>query len=112
MTARELVSKRLEELMNTKQLTNQVLSEKSGISVSSIRRIRQGIETPQFMTLNKISEGMGITLSQFFAEEDRYLNLSEVQKNTLEYFNQMSGEQQRMFFDYMEGLLQGNKEKK
>lgn len=51
------------------------LSKKTGISQSSLSNLMKRGSTPTFYTLDRICEGLGITLSQFFAGDIENLDL-------------------------------------
>ena len=53
---------KLEVIMNNKNITDQELSEKSGVHFNTIINIRKGIcKTPKFKTLRKIAKVLGCT---------------------------------------------------
>ena len=60
------------------------LSKRSGISQSSLSNLMKRGSTPSFFTLDKICDGLGITLAQFFSDEHEILDLTEEQKKVLQ----------------------------
>ena len=48
--------------MNNQNITDQELSEKSGVHINTIRLIRSGVfKQPQFSTLRKLAKVLGCT---------------------------------------------------
>ena len=61
---------KIKRLLEEKGMTYYQLAKISGLSVSSLRNTMRYSYQPTFGTLDKICNGLGITLSQFFAEDD------------------------------------------
>ena len=59
------------------------LSQKSGISQSSISNLLNRKSLPTLITLDKICTGFEITLSQFFSQDDSIVDLTDEQKHLL-----------------------------
>lgn len=52
----------LQKIMDKKNITDQELSEKSGVHINTIRLIRTGVfKQPLFSTLRKLAEALGCT---------------------------------------------------
>jgi DNA-binding helix-turn-helix protein len=52
----------LQKIMSNKNITDQELSEKSGVHFNTIANIKKGIcKTPKFKTLRKLAEALGCT---------------------------------------------------
>ena len=52
----------LQKIMDEQNITNQELSEKSGVHINTISNIRKGIcKTPKFKILRKLAEALGCT---------------------------------------------------
>ena len=56
-------------------------------------------------TLEKICDGFGITLSQFFAEDDKVLDLTKDQEELLKNWNSMDSRQQELVKAYIQGII-------
>ena len=67
---------RIKELCDKKQMTMYALSKKTGISQSSLSNLMKGVSTPTFYTLDRICDGLEITLPQFFSDDIGKLELS------------------------------------
>lgn len=64
------VHKRLRQLLNERGWTEYRLSKKCGLSESTLANIFRRNTMPSITTLEAICNGFGITLSQFFAENE------------------------------------------
>jgi len=53
---------KLQTIMNNQNITDQELSEKSGVHINTIRLIRTGVfKQPRFSTLRKLAKALGCT---------------------------------------------------
>lgn len=90
------VHKRLRQLLNERGWTEYRLSKKCGLSESTLANIFRRNTMPSITTLEAICNGFGITLSQFFAENemveltpelknlfDKWISLTPEQKNAI-----------------------------
>ncbi len=61
---------RLQQLLEERHWSKYRLSKKSGLSESTIANIFKRNSDPTITTLTAVRNGFGITLSQFFAEQE------------------------------------------
>lgn len=61
---------RLRQLLNERGWSEYKLAKRCGLSESTIANIFRRNTVPSIATLETICSGFGITMSQFFAEED------------------------------------------
>lgn len=53
---------KLQTIMENQKITDQELSEKSGVHINTIRLIRSGVfKQPRFSTLRKLAKALGCT---------------------------------------------------
>lgn len=64
------VNQKLRQLLADRGWSEYRLSKESGLSESTIANIFKRNNVPTIATLEAICEGLGITLSQFFAEDE------------------------------------------
>ena len=83
MLDEKYIANRIKELCDKKQMSMYALSKKTGISQSSLSNLKKRGSTPTFYTLDRICDGLGITLSQFFSDDIGKLELSLEQKLSL-----------------------------
>lgn len=74
---------RLRQLLNERGWTEYRLSKNCGLSESTLANIFRRNTTPSIATLEAICKGFGITLSQFFAENE----MVELSPELLDLFN-------------------------
>ena len=60
------LGRHIKSLRRARGMTQEVLSERSGLSPDSIRRLEQGSFSPSLTTLQKLCRGLGLELSTFF----------------------------------------------
>ena len=72
--------KRLRQLLSERGWTEYRLSKECGLSESTIANIFKRNTLPSISTLERICEGFGITISQFFAEGDMVEMTPEMQE--------------------------------
>ena len=68
--------RRIRRLMNQRGWTEYQLAKVAGLSQSTITNMFRRQTAPTIPTLERICQGMGITLSQFFAEENGLVELT------------------------------------
>ena len=83
---------RLRELMAERNWSEYRLAIASGLSQSTIANIFNRNTTPSIATLESICKGLGITLAQFFAENNM-AELTEEQQNMFMAWSTLSKEQ-------------------
>ena len=87
-----------------KHISRYRLAQKSGIAQSSISTLLNRKSVPTIQTLEKICEGLDMTLAQFFAGDDKLPDLTEEQKSLLEEWNAMDEQQRQLVKAYMQGI--------
>ena len=99
----DYVIKRIEELCEQKHWSKYRLAKKSGIPHSTIFNMLKRTNTPTIGTLVKICNGLGITLSQFFAD-DEYVTLTKQQKLLLRLWGTLENEEKIRCEAYIKGV--------
>ena len=94
-----------QKLCEKKHMSRYRLAQKSGIAQSSISTLLNRKSVPTIQTLEKICDGFGITLSQFFAEDDIVLDLTKDQEELLKDWNSMDSRQQELVKAYVQGII-------
>ena len=83
---------RIRQLMAERQWSEYRLAIASGLSQSTIANIFNRNTTPSVATLESICAGFGITLAQFFAEDDM-VELTREQREMFERWSKLTKEQ-------------------
>lgn len=74
------VLERLQKLMDVRGWSMYRLAKESGLTESTISNIYRRNAIPSIVTLESICKGFGITLSQFFAEDEMVELTPELQE--------------------------------
>ena len=81
------------------------LAKESGITYSTLNTMLTKTHSPSIATLSRICDGFGITLAQFFSEQDESVLFTLEQKDHLALYNELN-EQGKLLADaYIQGLL-------
>lgn len=104
MLSEEYIAKRIKELCEKKQMSMYALSQKTNISQSSLSNLMKRGSIPTFFTLDRICEGLGITLAQFFAEDNEKPDLTQEQKKLLETWDGLSDKEKKAVETYIRGI--------
>lgn len=71
--------KRVQQFMEQRGWTEYRLAKETGLPLSTITNMFRRQTAPTIPTLEIICQGLGITLSQFFAQEDNMVELTNEQ---------------------------------
>ena len=96
---------RITEYRMKRHWTEYQLAEKAGLPQSTISTwYRNKNILPSFNSLEKICNAFGITLSQFFAENNDYTMLTTEQKEILVEWNRMTKEQKERLLYFIKSM--------
>lgn len=98
------VLERITEYRVQKGWSEYQLAEKSGLTQSTISSWYRRNLIPSIPSLNKICRAFGVTLSQFFSEEDDTFSLTETQKQLIQTAGHLTAEQQTALIRFLEKL--------
>jgi len=84
--------------------TEYELAKFSGVSQSTISTWYRKNQTPTIQTLDKICKGLGITLSQFFAEGADPVSLTGKQQEMLDKWSSLTEKQQELFLELIKTI--------
>ncbi len=63
------VGKRLKELRELRRISIRSLASKSGLSANALSMIERGKTSPSVSTLNKLSDALGVSITEFFGPQ-------------------------------------------
>lgn len=86
------VVKRIRDICGEYSWTYYRLAKESGITYSTLNAMMKKGTIPSVPTLEKICGGFGISLSQFFSEDDTVAALTEGEKQYLMNWNDLTEE--------------------
>ena len=104
MLDEKYIANRIKELCDIKQMSMYALSKKTGISQSSLSNLMKRGSTPTFYTLDRICDGLGITLPQFFSDDIGKLELSSEQKKVLRMWETLTDKEKEAVEIYVRGM--------
>ena len=81
------------------------LAERSGLPQSTISSWYKKSMTPSFASLEKICDAFGVTLSQFFAQDDIRVALTPAQREMLDKWNCLTSVQQAASAALMDTMI-------
>ena len=102
---------RIKELCASHSWTYYRLAKEADIPYSSLSTMLHKAYVPSIPSLIKICNGFGITLAQFFSEQDDSAKLTKKQKDCLEHWDQLDQQSQTLALAYMGGLAARQNEK-
>lgn len=94
---------RLERLMRERGWTGYRLSKECGLSESTLANIFKRNTVPSISTLEAICDGFGITLSQFFADEEM-VELSPELKELFENWISLTPKQKKAVLQIVKAM--------
>lgn len=104
MQTENYVSYKISDLCRKNKISAYKLSQITGISQSVLSDIKNMNRMPTLATLEKICSAFGITMAQFFTEDDTFPDLSDEQKEFLSLWEDMDYEDKRLVKAFMKGL--------
>lgn len=104
MLDEKYIANRIKELCDKKQMTMYALSKRTGISQSSLSNLMKRGSTPTFYTLDRICDGLGITLPQFFSDDIGKLELSSEQEKVLRMWETLTDKEREAVEIYVRGM--------
>lgn len=99
------VNARIKQLCEERNISYYELAKRSDIPYSTLSTMLHKSNQPSLITLRKICDGLGITLSNFFNVEGESVSLTDAQNECLSLFNLLSVEEQQLAIAYMKGIL-------
>lgn len=87
---------RITALREMRNWTNWKLSQESGVDQSTISAWYKKGRSPSVSSLEKICEAFGITMSQFFSNDNRTVELTSDQREMLECWSALSTKQKQV----------------
>lgn len=99
-------NQRIRQLMQERGLTEYRLALDSGLSKSTVSALLHRNTTPSVPTIEAVCRALGITVSQFFAEEGDSLPVNEEQRLLLQRYAQLTETQKNIIQQTMLEFLQ------
>ena len=101
----EQIIPRIRALCDARSWTLYRLAKESGIPYSTLCTMLHKANAPSIPTLIKLCGGLGITLAQFFDEDNESAQLTTSQKNHLEQWSALTDINQQHVENYISFLV-------
>ena len=95
---------RILEMRRKRHWTEYELGKRADISQSTITTWYKRNQLPNLVTLERICQAFGLTLSQLVAEDGNLVSLSRDELEFLELYQCMNASQRRHFTEFMKSL--------
>lgn len=95
---------RIQDLCRSRDWTYYRLAKASGIPYSTLSTMLRKTNAPTVHTLQKICNGLGITLEQFFALDDPAAQMTGEEQTVLRLWDALDKTSQSLAMAYMQGL--------
>lgn len=95
---------RIRELCDERHWSWYQLSKASGIAYSTLSTMLNKQNMPSLPTLQKLCQGFGISIAEFFDPKRLDSSLTEEQRRCLSLFTSLTPEDRRLAMAYMLGL--------
>lgn len=100
------ILRKITEMRLEKGWTEYELAERSELTQSTISSWYRKNLVPSISSLEHICNAFGISLSQFFLENDYFSeNLTKEQTDVLKRWNKLTKEQQKKLADFLDSVL-------
>lgn len=99
------IIERIKSLCQARSWTFYRLAKESGITYSTLCTMLHKANAPSIPTIIKLCNGFGITLSEFFDEDNKRALLTDKQKEHLEHWDKLSADNQKLAEKYIDYLL-------
>lgn len=90
-------------------MTIYALAKASELPWQTVKNLVNQMNNPTVSTIEMLCNGLGITMSQFFAENEESFSLTSEQKHIIDQWNALSADEKRVFFDLLNLLSNAKK---
>lgn len=95
------IQKRIKDLMEERGWTDYRLAMESGLSYSTVSNMFKRNNAPTIPTLEAICKAFGITLSQFFAEGEEAVILTDEQREIFATWSLLNPKQKSLLLEFL-----------
>ena len=96
---------RIKQLMDQRRWTLYELARRSGLAQTTLANLWRRDNEPSIPTLRLICDAFGITLTQFFSEDDmKPVELNDEQRDLLQHWSVLTPTQKRLLTQLMEEM--------
>lgn len=98
------VKNRVQELCKARSWSLYRLAQEAGMPYSTLSTVLYKTTAPSLASIEKICTGFGISLSQFFSQENEYAKLTADEKMCLSIWKAISPNDKGLALAYMQAL--------
>lgn len=95
---------KIKRLRDERGWSDYKLAQESGLRQSTLSSMFKKNNTPTIPTLEALCKAFGLTLSQFFADGNVPVDLTDEQKTMLENWNMLSSEQKKALLELIKSI--------
>ena len=95
------INKKIRDMCNERDWSTYDLAREAILTLSTLSSMLQRGNPPKIETLKAICEAFGITLSQFFLEDEQLEILSEREKELIVLFRKLPEKKQKSLIDFI-----------
>ena len=99
------VIQHIQDLCKDRNWSYYRLAKESDIPYSTLNNMISRTNIPTIPTLQKLCDGFGITLADFFLDQPEHPQLTDGQKELVELYNRLDHEKKNVLKAYIKGLL-------
>lgn len=104
MCPEDYIALRIKELCEVHGLTVYKLSQKTGISQTALGNIISQKSVPTVPTIQKICDAFGISLAQFFVRNEGRENLTDLQREILDTWEELDSREREIMISFIRTL--------
>lgn len=98
------IEKQFKNQYARQNMTQYKLAQETGISPKNIRNIEEGISDPRLSTLIRITEALHCTLSDFFADPEKFSTLTDRDLIFLQNYKSLPTKQQVLIEELIDSI--------
>jgi transcriptional regulator with XRE-family HTH domain len=100
----KFIPDRLAQLCQKYGFSKYRLAQRTGLSQTAIANIMTKGSIPTIPTLWKICNAFGISLAQFFAQEEKRMDLTDEQRELLELWDELGSAEREILMRFVRSL--------
>ena len=104
MQKKDYIVDKIEMLCKKRKISRYRLARRSGLALSSVSTLLNRKSVPTIYTLDKICQGLGVTLAQFFTAENTRPDLTKEQEEFLAILDEFTDEEKARVAAFMQGM--------
>ena len=104
MSTDEYVVNKLKQLCEKHHMTRYRIAQITGLSQTTVAHIFMGKSMPTLGTLSILCDAFGISLAQFFSDDEGATGLSEQQRTLLKEWEELTPDKRKMLLKFIDSI--------